>query len=259
MSVDKEKIALLARWLAEGVPQGTVVFTGAGISTESGLADFRSPGGLWDRFDPAALSYPRFVASAQSRRQYWEFYRENWKVSREAQPNPAHLAVAALEQFGKLAAVITQNIDGLHQKGGNSPAKVLELHGNMWEVRCLTCGMAYPWEDILRRLEEGGEVEDCKSCGGHLKPTTVSFGQSLPEKVLQEAYRYTLTSDLFICIGSSLAVYPAASLPERAKEAGARLVIINREPTPVDGTADLVIAGQAGPILTAVVEAYQQE
>ncbi|MEW5922220.1 MAG: Sir2 family NAD-dependent protein deacetylase [Bacillota bacterium] len=253
MNADGGKISLLARWLAEGSPGRTVVFSGAGISTESGIPDFRSPGGLWERFDPEELSFPRFVASAQSRRRYWEFYRENWRLSREARPNPAHCAVAALEQLGRLSVVITQNIDGLHQKGGSSPEKVLELHGNMWEVRCLSCARTYPWVEIFQRLEQGGEVEDCV-CGGLLKPATVSFGQSLPGEVLEEARRHSINSDLFICIGSSLVVYPAASFPQMAKHKGARLVIINREPTSLDDMADLVISGEAGPVMTAVTD-----
>ena len=254
MCGEEGKLDTLVRWLVEGSSGRTVVFSGAGISTESGIPDFRSPGGLWERFDPAELSYPSFLASAQSRRSYWRFYRENWGLSRDARPNAAHFAVAALEESEKLSVVITQNIDGLHQQGGSSPDKVLELHGNMWEVRCLSCASLYPWEEVFLRLEEGLEVEDCRSCGGLLKPATISFGQSLSQDVLERARRHTLESDLFICMGSSLVVYPAASFPEMAKQAGARLVIINREPTPLDGVADLVIHGQIGPVMSEVME-----
>ena len=254
MCAEEGKLDTLVRWLVEGSSGRAVVFSGAGISTESGIPDFRSPGGLWERFDPAELSYPSFLASAQSRRSYWRFYRENWGLSRDARPNAAHFAVAALEQSEKLSVVITQNIDGLHQQGGSTPDKVLELHGNMWEVRCLSCASLYPWEEVFLRLEEGLEVEDCRSCGGLLKPATISFGQSLSQDVLERARRHTLESDLFICMGSSLVVYPAASFPEMAKQAGARLVIINREPTPLDGVADLVIHGQIGPVMSEVME-----
>lgn len=251
MVIQDGQVATLSRWLEEGLPGRSVVFSGAGISTASGIPDFRSPGGLWARFNPDELSFPRFLTSAQSRLRYWEFYRENWKISREALPNAAHHVVAALEHRGMLSAVITQNIDGLHQKGGSSPQKVLELHGNMWEVRCLSCSRSYPWEDIYLRLEEEKAVEDC-SCGGFLKPATISFGQSLSEKVLGEARRHTVNSELFICIGSSLVVYPAASFPQLAKQTGARLVIINREPTVLDHLADLVINDEAAAVMSAL-------
>lgn len=247
-----EKLMQLAEWIKES--RSIVVFTGAGISTESGIPDFRSPGGIWERFDPAELSYPNFVASPVSRRKYWEFYRQYWKMAAHVQPNRAHLAVAALERTGKLAAVITQNIDGLHQAAGNAPEKVLELHGTMWEVRCLSCHYSYPWQKFYALLEEGREVENCSQCGGLLKPATVSFGQSLPVETLREAQRCSINCDLFICIGSSLVVYPAAQLPETAKSSGAKLVIINRERTPLDSIADLVLRGEAGEIMTALLE-----
>lgn len=254
----EEKIEKLTHWLTEAPDDRVVVFSGAGISTESGISDFRSPGGIWERFDPTELSYPRFVASARSRRRYWDFYRENWGLTREAKPNAAHYAVAAMEKMGKLAAVITQNIDGLHQKAGSSPEKVLELHGNMWEVRCLTCNKPYAWEEVYQRLLDGAEVEDCSSCGGLLKPATVSFGQSLPEDALEKSHRYSVESDLFISIGSSLVVYPAASFPELAKNRGAKLVIINRDPTPLDEIADLVIHDQIGPVMSRVAEMLEK-
>ncbi len=254
MCAEGGKLDKLARWLMEGSPGRAVVFSGAGISTESGIPDFRSPGGLWERFDPAELSFPRFMASAQSRQRYWDFYRENWRLSREAEPNAAHFAVSSLEHSGRLATVITQNIDGLHQKGGSSPEKVLELHGNMWKVRCLSCARLYPWEEVFLRLKEGLGVEYCHSCGGFLKPATISFGQSLSEDVLEQARHHTLKSDLFICMGSSLVVYPAASFPEMAKHAGARLVIINRESTSLDDIADLIIHDQIGPVMSGVMD-----
>lgn len=258
MAAEKEKIATLARWLADGSGH-TVVFTGAGISTESGIPDFRSPGGLWERYDPNELSFPRFLASAGSRKHYWDFYRENWGMSREARPNAAHTAVASLEKMGKLSAVITQNIDGLHQQAGNSPEKVLELHGNMWQVRCLDCHRLYPWEDIFELLQQRTDVHNCESCGGLLKPATVSFGQSLPEDVMEKARHYCLECDLLLCMGSSLVVYPAASYPQLAKSKGAKLVIINREPTPQDDTADLVINAQIGPVMSGVMELLGSE
>jgi NAD-dependent deacetylase len=242
--------------LADSIRESTrvVVFTGAGISTESGIPDFRSPGGIWDRFDPSELSYPNFVSNQRSRKKYWEFYRENWKESAGAKPNRAHLAIAAMERNGKILAVITQNIDGLHQAAGNDPEKVFELHGTMWEVRCLSCNYLYPWKEIFNLLEEEEYVHNCGHCGGLLKPATVSFGQSLPAKTLQDAQHFSTSCDLFLCIGSSLVVYPAAQLPELAKNAGAKLVIINRESTPLDRVADLVIQGEAGDVMSGVLE-----
>lgn len=245
----------LAGWLTDG---GVVVFTGAGISTESGLSDFRSPGGIWDRFNPAEFTIQRFTASAETRRKFWQFYHENWKVSQGAKPNKAHLAVAALEKMGKLNAVVTQNIDELHQAAGNSPERVLEVHGTMWKVGCLSCGNISPWEDFFQLLEEGKEVGDCSQCGGLLKPATVSFGQSLPMDVLEEAQHQCRQCSLLLCIGSSLAVYPAARMPEIAKSAGAKLIIVNREPTPLDSIADLAIRGEAGEVMGRVLALLEQ-
>lgn len=254
--MDQARAEILKK-LADQIKESNniVVFTGAGISTESGIPDFRSPGGLWERFDPSEFTYQNFVSHPLIRRKFWEFYRENWKVSSGAQPNIAHRAVAALERQGKLTAVITQNIDGLHQAAGNSPEKVLQLHGTMWEVRCLSCNDDfYSWKEILNLLEEGKDVPGCRKCGGLLKPATVSFGQSLPQDILQEARRVSMNCELFICIGSSLVVYPAAQLPAMAKEAGARLVIINREGTPLDRIADINIKGEAGEVMGSLLE-----
>ncbi len=247
---DTEK---LAEWIRES--KNVVVFSGAGISTESGVSDFRSPGGIWERFDPSELSYPNFISSPESRKKYWQLYREIWKESSAAQPNRAHLVVAELEnKYEKIAAVITQNIDGLHQKAGNSPQKVYEFHGTMWEVKCLSCGKSYAWEDIFHQLEREGAPEPCEECGGLLKPATVSFGQSLPADVLREAQQQSQNCDLFISVGSSLVVYPAAYMPEVAKKSGARLVIINRDPTPLDSIADLVIQRQLGEAMSEVLD-----
>ncbi len=256
-AMNEEQLKICARWINES--RKGVVFTGAGISTESGIPDFRSPGGLWERFDPSELSFQNFQSSPRSRRLYWEFYRENWRLSKDVKPNRAHLAVADLEKRGKLIAVITQNIDGLHQAAGNTAEKVFELHGNMWEVRCLSCNALYPWEEIFNDLEKGKEVEKCGHCGGLLKPATVSFGQSLPVQTLRDAQEYCKICDLLICIGSSLVVYPAAGLPELAKSSGARLVIINRENTPVDRVADLVIRGEAGKVMSKILRLLDAE
>ncbi len=257
-SGQEEKIKLLSRLISES--REMVVFSGAGISTESGLADFRSPGGIWDRFDPSELSYPNFISNPESRKKYWEFYRENWKVSRDASPNKAHLAVAELDKkYEKVSAVITQNIDGLHQKAGSSREKVFEIHGNMWAVQCLSCNDHYDWEEIYKGLEQGKGVENCMQCGGLVKPATISFGQSLPADVLGKAQHYSSNCDLFFCIGSSLVVYPAAMLPEVAKGAGAKLAILNRDPTPLDDMADVVINGEAAAMMELLLDMLENE
>jgi len=237
--------------------QDIVVFTGAGVSTESGVPDFRSPGGIWDRFDPEEMTFQKFVSSSESRSKYWELFQVCWKEFQGIEPNPAHLAIAELEKLGKLSAVVTQNVEELHQKAGNSPEKVLELHGNMWKIRCLECEAPYPWEEAYCQLEQGKMVENCPRCGGLLKPATIAFGQQLPIKTLKEAQQRSCSCDLFISIGSSLVVYPAAFLPQMAKDSGAKLVIINREPTPFDAMADLVIHGQAGESMEHAMELFR--
>ncbi len=249
----------VAGWIWES--SRVVIFTGAGISTESGVPDFRRPGGIWDRFDPEEMTYQNFVSKPESRRVYWELYYNCWKEFAGVEPNRAHLAVAELEnRYQKLSAVITQNVDGLHQEAGNSPGRVWELHGTMWQLTCLNCSSEYSWDIVLDALENGEEVENCSGCGGLLKPATVSFGQALPSTVLLQAQQLSVEADLFISIGSSLVVYPAAMLPQLAKDGGGRLVIINREPTPLDPMADLVWEVSAGEAMSEVMEQlYQME
>ncbi len=247
-----EKIEKLAGLIAGS--RNIVVFTGAGVSTESGVPDFRSPGGIWDRFDPREMTFQKFVSSEESRRRYWDLFRVTYREFRGVEPNPAHLAIAELEKRGRLSAVITQNVEELHQKAGNSPEKVLELHGTMWKIRCLDCAANYPWTEAYKLLEQGKIPENCPECGGLFKPATIAFGQQLPVRTLEEAQERSRSCDLFISIGSSLVVYPAAFMPQLAKEAGAALVIVNREPTPFDDIADLVIHGQAGDTMKSAVE-----
>lgn len=236
-----------------------VVFVGAGLSTESGIPDFRSPGGVWDRYDPEDFYYQNFIASEASREKYWKMATEMYEPMKQALPNPAHLAIAELERLGKLDCIITQNIDGLHHKAGNSEEKIIELHGTAMHVTCLNCKKRYDRDEIQERLRKGTKVPYCDDCGGPLKPATISFGQTMPERETQEAYHRSSVCDLFIVIGSSLVVQPAASMPLVAKRNGANLVIINRDPTPYDEIADIVIHGQAGSTMADILKCLKQE
>lgn len=231
-----------------------VIFGGAGLSTESGIPDFRSPGGVWEKYNPEDFYYQNFVASERSREKYWQMATEMYGPMKRARPNPAHLAIAELERLGKLDCVITQNIDGLHHKAGNSEERMIELHGTAMVVACLNCNKRYDRDEIQERLRQGTKVPYCDDCGGPLKPATISFGQAMPERETAEAYHRSATCDLFIVIGSSLVVQPAASMPLVAKRSGAKLVIINRDPTPYDDLADVVIHGQAGPIMANILQ-----
>ena len=231
-----------------------VVFTGAGISTESGISDFRSPGGIWDRFDPGELNYQSFMASEAGREKYWQFSKALWPEIANAKPNPGHYAIAELHRLGKLDCVITQNIDSLHQKSGVPEEKVLELHGTLKWVSCLECGQRYPREQIQTRLSSGIKVPRCDSCGGIMKPATISFGQPMPVQETREAEARAAACDLFLVAGSSLVVYPAAQMPLIAKDSGARLIIINLTPTPHDRYADIAIHDKTGPALSQIVD-----
>jgi len=224
-----------------GASQKILVFTGAGLSTESGIPDFRSPGGIWERYDPADFYFQKFISDENARVKYWQMSTEFYDTIRDAVPNRAHLAIKTLEDRGKLLAVVTQNIDNLHHKAGNSPEKIIELHGTVISVSCLSCRKKYERDDIQTRLSSGVEVPYCDDCGGILKPDTISFGQAMPQEEMERSIRYAGQCDLCIVLGSSLVVYPAASVPIHAAQSGARLMIINRDPTPQDPEADLVI------------------
>jgi NAD-dependent deacetylase len=231
-----------------------VAFTGAGVSTESGIPDFRSPTGLWARYDPDDFSFPNFMRSEDARRRYWAVGRELYGAIRSAQPNAAHRALVTLERLGLLDCVITQNVDDLHQRAGTDPAKVIELHGNVTRVRCLGCDARYPRDEIQERLVAGESVPACRACGGVLKPLTVLFGEPMPGVAVERAEDRSRAAGCFLVVGSSLGVYPAAYMPTYAKEAGARLVVVNLTPTRLDHVADVVLVGSAGAILAAVVE-----
>jgi NAD-dependent protein deacetylase/lipoamidase len=234
-----------------GSSRSTVAFTGAGVSTASGVPDFRSPGGIWSRYQPVTIQ--EFVASDEARRTYWRYKKETYRDFAAARPNAAHHALARLESDGRLKAVITQNIDGLHQEAGSR--SVLELHGTNRSVSCLACARSYPASLIQDRLVGGCEVPTCDACSGILKAATVSFGQPLPRDVLAEAWRLATACDVLLVLGSSLVVQPAAALPEAAAAAGASVVIVNREATPLDGLAAHVLRGEVEEILPAMVAA----
>lgn len=227
--------------------QSAVVFTGAGISTESGIPDFRSPGGLWTKFKP--IQFEDFLASADARREYWRRRFATLDPMEQAQPNRGHRAVARLVDQGKVSMVVTQNIDGLHQRSGVSDEQVVELHGNATYARCLDCGQRHEITPIRAAFIEDGDLPVCEACGGIVKSATISFGQAMPKDAMARAEQATLASDLFLAIGSSLVVYPAAAFPVVAKRNGAQLVILNRDPTDLDDHADLVLHDEIGPVL----------
>lgn len=229
-----------------------VVFTGAGISTESGIPDFRGPDGLWTRLDPEDFTIQRFMSSRDVRKMQWQLFGEG-ALLKMAEPNTAHHAVAELERLGKLDCIITQNVDNLHQMAGNSPDRVFELHGNLRWVRCMSCDRRIPTEGVLQRVDKE-EVPDCEVCGGILKPDGVFFGEALPQRTLNEAIQRSRKCDLFVVIGSTLVVYPAAYMPMYAKEAGAQLVIINLGSTPMDSHATVLVEHKAGEAMSSVIE-----
>ena len=250
----EDKLDALAEKVAELIVNAKklVVFTGAGVSTESGIPDFRSPGGIWSRFDPDDFTYQKFIADPEARRKQWQMLGEG-HLTTEAEPNLAHYAIAELDRMGKLDCVITQNVDNLHQKAGVPADKVFELHGNVQWAVCLGCGKLYPFEQIKLRIDQGEEIPDCEACHGMLKPNAVLFGEQLPYEVLTEASHRSSNCDLFIVVGSTLVVYPAAYMPVYAVQAGARLVIINLSSTPMDGEATVLINAKAGEAMTRIV------
>ena len=227
-----------------------VVFTGAGISTESGIPDFRSPGGVWDRIPP--INFEDFLGSPAMRRETWRRRFAMEELFGDAKPNSGHLAVAELVSKGKVSHVITQNIDNLHQASGIPAEKIVELHGNTTYAKCLDCGTRYEIGVLRQSFEKDGAVPDC-GCGGTIKAATISFGQAMPEDAMRRAHDATLACDFFLVAGSSLVVYPAAGFPLTAKRAGAKLAILNRTPTGQDDFADLVIRTGIGATLSAVI------
>jgi NAD-dependent deacetylase len=229
-----------------------VAFTGAGISTESGIPDYRGPNGVWAR---QAIPHIDTVRNdTTSRLGHWQDRRQRYPEMMAREPNAGHLALAELEARGFLLAIITQNIDGLHQKAGNDPERVIELHGSTHVLRCLSCGRSWDGASIQRRLEAGEVDPRCEVCGGVLRTGTILFGESLPDQTLRTAHAAARATDVMIVVGSSLVVNPAARLPAIARERGARLVIINQSTTPLDELADVRIFGAAGEALRGIVD-----
>jgi NAD-dependent deacetylase len=229
-----------------------VVFTGAGVSTESGIPDYRSPGtGRWNRTKP--IEFRDFVASDAVRQESWARRFSGDSAMARAEPNHGHRAIARLIATQKALAVITQNIDNLHQRSGIPPEQVIELHGNATYAACLSCHDRIELDELKQQFDVSRRVEPCRHCGGIIKTATISFGQPMPEDAMRRAYEATLSCDLFLTIGSSLVVSPANGFPQLAKQAGAKLVILNREPTPLDDFADLVLHAEIGPTLSLVV------
>lgn len=248
MPVSNEQIESACKLISGS--NSIVAFTGAGISTESGLTDFRSPGGLWTRH--RMVTYPEFLDSEEARTEYWAMHRELIPSLMDAQPNPAHVALAELERQGRLTAIITQNIDGLHQDAGSS--RVIELHGSCRTATCLSCAKEWRIEDVQLLLDSGNLDPHCDICDGQIKPETISFGQDMPTDALDEAFQLAKDSDLLLMIGSSLEVQPAASIPLFASQAGARLLFINKTETSYDGLAKLLVRCSAGQFLARAME-----
>ncbi|MEQ8783537.1 MAG: Sir2 family NAD-dependent protein deacetylase [Roseibium album] len=229
-----------------------VFFTGAGISTESGIPDFRSPGtGLWNKIKP--IQFQDFVASEDVRQESWRRRFSGDRAMEGAVPNTGHRAIARLHELGKTLAVVTQNVDNLHQNSGLPDEAVIELHGNASYAKCLSCELRYEMAELEAQFHAQGRVDPCGRCGGIVKSATISFGQAMPEREMERAQAAIEACDLCIVVGSSLVVYPAAGFPEYAKRLGAGLAILNREETPLDPLADVVVHAEIGASLGYVV------
>ncbi|MDY6945326.1 MAG: Sir2 family NAD-dependent protein deacetylase [Pseudomonadota bacterium] len=231
--------------------QRILVFSGAGISTESGIPDFRSPGGVWSKMQP--IYFQDFVASEHIRREAWRRRFSNTDGWVGAKPNRGHYAVAELVRSGRAPSVVTQNVDNLHQESGVPDDKVIELHGNSTYAKCLACHTRVELVELEREFRELDTVGPCKHCGGIIKTATISFGQQMPELPMRRAHEATMACDLFLVLGSSLCVFPAADFPVRAKRRGAKLAIVNRDPTPLDDAADLVVHAGIGATMEAAL------
>jgi NAD-dependent deacetylase len=250
---DVDDLDQIARWLADA--QQIVVLTGAGISTESGIPDFRGPQGVWTK-DPAAektATLQHYVSDPEIRRRAWQnrVSSEMW----QAEPNAGHRALADLEHKAALHTLVTQNVDGLHQAAGSSPERIVEIHGTVHDAKCLACGWRGPMAPVLERVRGGEEDPECAECGGMLKSATISFGENLVAEDLDRSQRASAHADVFLALGTSLGVYPAAGLPEIALRNGARLIVVNAQETPFDAVADAVVRRPLGEVVPALVAA----
>lgn len=248
------EIELISREIIES--EHFIVMTGAGISTESGVPDYRSKGGIWDKFRPVYID--EFMQSREARIKYWQRKAELYPALVKAQPNAAHCGLAELYRLGLLKTVITQNIDGLHQQGGMPDPAVIELHGNNMRVRCMSCDRTSSIHEAQERVEQGDTAPECE-CGGYLKPDTISFGQSLREDVLAQAYEQCQACSTLLVVGSTLLVHPAAGLPGMAKQNGAFLAMINLSETPCDSMCDVLIRDKAGVVVQAILDRIKKE
>ena len=248
-----EKISLIAQRILEG--DKNIVFTGAGISTESGIPDYRSKGGIWDKFRP--VYFDEFMSSKNARIEYWRRKAELYHDLVQAKPNPAHVSLVKLYEMGLLEAVITQNIDGLHQESGLPDEKVIELHGNTRRVRCMSCGKTISIHEAQKRIEAGDLAPECE-CGGYMKSDTISFGQAMPADEVEKAIDLSRNCDFFLVVGSTLLVQPAALMPSYAKQSGAFLAIVNLSQTPYDERCDVLIRGKAGEVLLDIVNKIKE-
>ncbi len=251
--IPDELMAKASGWLRES--GFTVCLTGAGISTESGIPDFRSRGGVWDRFDPKDFDIQRWRGSEEVRRRYWAATRETYPKVLAAEPSAGHRALARLSREGRLPLLVTQNTDGLHHKAGHEAERIVELHGTSHYCVCVACGERPARSAVQERVDAGEEVPACEGCGGFLKPDAVFFGEGIAPDRLERAVEGAESAEVFLVAGSSLAVRPAGALPEKALLAGARLIIVNNSPTRLDRRAHAVLRGKTGNILPALAEA----
>ncbi|MCF8069197.1 MAG: sigma factor regulator FecR [Desulfobacterales bacterium] len=251
--MDNKSIEKISKKIAEGGKN--VFFTGAGISTESGIPDFRSQGGIWDQYRP--VYYDEFMSSEESRIEYWRQKAELFPDLEKAKPNEGHIAIARLNELGFLDAVITQNIDGLHQLSGLPDEKIIELHGNTTRVRCMSCSETSSMKASYDRIQKGELAPICH-CGGYLKPDTISFGQAMPAAEMERAAQLSMNCDFFCVVGSTLLVHPAAHMPVYAKENSAFLCIVNLSETPCDKMCDALVSDNAGDVLSAIVDEVER-
>jgi NAD-dependent deacetylase len=244
--------------IAEKIKQGgkNIIFTGAGISTESGIPDYRSQGGIWDKFRP--VYFDEFMSSREARAEYWRRWQELYLGIQQARPNAGHTAIARLDQMGLLEALITQNVDGLHQEAGLADEKIIELHGNTRRIRCMSCRNITATEEIEARLNSGEPAPACE-CGGYLKPDTISFGQAMPLDAVEKAAVLSQTCDFFLVVGSTLLVQPAAQMPVYATQNNAFLAIVNLSETPCDNMCDVRIRDKAGKVLQRIVKEVEKD